>query len=373
MHTIPQYVCGVIPPHISDRIAAQTAGRGADARKTLVHMREIAAERARTLASAPDAAVQEAVSPRKRRRVYDAQQEFRLPGKLVLGESKLGTDDREAWEAFDGCGAMYDFLAQVYGRRSIDDRGMRLDSTIHYGEGFSNALWNGEQMVYGDGEGEIFHPFTASLDVIGHELAHGLTQFSAALEYSGQTGALNEHISDAFGIMLKQRVRRQTANQSDWLIGAELFGPNVKARGVRSMSDPGTAYDDPILGRDPQPAHMSGYVETGDDNGGVHINSGILNRAFFLAATGIGGRTWEVLGRVWFLTLTERLDPQAGFRDFARLTTEVAGQQYGDGGTVQQCIREAWTGVGLDVPRPRRRKDAAKPSLLAKWRQRPTL
>jgi Zn-dependent metalloprotease len=136
----------------------------------------------------------------------------------------------------------------VFGRRSIDGKGMRLDSTVHYGTRFENAMWNGRQMVYGDGDGRIFNRFTASLDVIGHELTHGVTQFSTALGYSGQTGALNEHLSDAFGIMVKQYKHDLSASDSDWLIGAELFGPGVNSKGVRSMAAPGTAYDDPVLG-----------------------------------------------------------------------------------------------------------------------------
>src|SRR5436190_9492364 len=292
MRTISQYVCGVIPPHMLDRVAAQSADRGAHAQATLEHTREIATERARAQIERPATAVPEAVQPRKRRNVYDAQHEFDLPGKLVMNEHKGRTRDAEVNEAYDGSGATYDFYARVFGRRSIDNRGMRLDSTVHYGESFSNALWDGEQMVYGDGDGEIFNRFTASLDVIGHELTHGVTQYTAELDYFGQSGALNEHISDAFGIMVKQYMLGQSASESDWLIGAELFGPNVNARGIRSMAAPGTAYDDPLLGRDPQPAHMSDYVETDDDNGGVHINSGIPNHAFCQAAIRIGENTW---------------------------------------------------------------------------------
>ena len=102
---------------------------------------------------------------------------------------------------------------------------------------------------------------------MAHEFAHGVTQFSAGLVYAGQSGALNESVSDAFAAMAKQRVLGQTPEQADWLIGAGLFRPGVQARALRSMLEPGTAYDDPRLGRDPQVGSMD-YSETIEDNGG---------------------------------------------------------------------------------------------------------
>jgi Zn-dependent metalloprotease len=365
-------------------VAEQTAdGARDDARSTLEQMRELATGRARTLIDG-SAAVPADDSP-KRRNVYDAQHQARLPGKLVMSYHKARSTDVEAIEAYDGSGATYDFFAQLFGRRSIDDQGMRLDSTVHYGTRFENAMWNGRQMIYGDGDGRIFNRFTASLEVIAHELTHGVTQFATALGYAGQTGALNEHLSDAFGIMVKQYTLGQSASESDWLIGAGLFGPAVNGRGVRSMAAPGAAYDDPVVGRDPQPWHMRNYVDTVDDNGGVHINSGILNHAFYRAATAIGGRTWEVLGKIWYAALTNRLKPEADFHDFARATVDIAGELYGAGGEVQRVIARAWTDVGLRVPlvactttvhtpSRRQRPNAAEASgNVPKWRQRPAL
>ena len=264
-----------------------------------------------------------------------------------MHERKPRSTDVEATEAFDGSGATYDFFAKVFRRASIDGKGMRLVSTVHYGTEFENALWNGHQMVYGHADGRIFTRFTASVDVIAHELAHGYTQHAAALGYHGQTGALNEHLSDAIGIMVKQYTLGQNANESDWRIGAEIFGPAVSGVAVRSMAFPGTAYDDPVIGTDPQPSHMRDYVETTDDNGGVHINFGILNRAFYLAARAIGGKTWEVLGQIWYAVLTTRLKPEANFTDFVQATVDLAGELFGNGGRVQRIIADAWWDVGL--------------------------
>ena len=147
------------------------------------------------------------------------------------------------------------------------------------------------------------------------------------------------------------------------------------------MAAPGTAYDDPVLGRDPQPAHMRDYVDTIEDNGGVHINSGILNHAFYLAANAIGGNTWDVLGRIWYATLTGRLKPEADFADFTRATVDIAGELFGNGGHVQRVLAEAWSGVGLPVrlfdcgaeriPIRRRSPRTAPAAQLPKWRQRP--
>lgn len=353
---IPHYVCGVIPPHMLARMAARTddptaRGVSANARATLEQMRELATGQAVTsLIGRPAVEAAAARSPRKRRHVYDARHRFRLPGKLVMDQHMRRSADVEVIEAYDGSGVTYDFFAKVFHRNSIDGNGMRLDSTVHYGTRFENALWNGRQMVYGDGDGRLFKRFTASVDVIAHELTHGVTQYAAALGYAGQTGALNEHLSDAFGIMVKQYALGQSANESDWLIGAAILGPDVQGDAVRSLAFPGTAYDDPVLGCDPQPSHMRDYVHTTDDNGGIHINSGILNHGFYLAAMTLGGKTWEVLGRIWYAALTSRLKPEADFADFTRATVDIAGELYGNDGRVQSILREVWSDVGLPVP-----------------------
>ena len=140
--------------------------------------------------------------------------------------------------------------------------------------------------------------------MIGHELAHGVTQYSAGLVYRNQAGALNESMSDVFGALVEQYVRQQSAAEASWLIGEGLFTDQVQGTALRSMKAPGTAYDDDVLGKDPQPDSMDGYVHTSADNGGVHINSGIPNRAFCLVATTLGGNAWDAPGRIWYETLT---------------------------------------------------------------------
>ncbi len=283
----------------------------------------------------------------KRRTVYDAGHLERLPGKPVRAEGDPATRDVAVNEAYDGAGATYDFYHDAYGRNSIDDRGMRLDASVHYGRNFDNAFWDGRQMVYGDGDGTIFQRFTKSVDVIGHELTHGVTESEAGLDYQDQPGALNESISDVFGSLVKQSGLGQAADQADWVIGAGLFARGVRGVGLRSMKAPGTAYDDPRIGKDPQPAHMKDYVATHEDAGGVHINSGIPNHAFYLAAVAIGGRAWTKAGRIWYIALRDRLRHDSSFADAARLTAETADQLYGPGGAEARAVRDAWQAVGV--------------------------
>lgn len=364
MSNISHCGCGVIPPHILRKIAGTAdADASSTARETLQEMHLIAQQRERFLIS--NNPYEQAPAVAKQRNVYDAQHHTSLPGKRVRSESDPRSSDVEVNEAFDGSGVTHDFYKNILGRESIDGQGIPINSSVHYGKNFDNAMWNGSQMVYGDGDGKLFNRFTSAVDVIGHELTHGVTQFTAMLEYSGQTGALNEHISDAFGIMVKQYALGLTAKQSDWLIGAGLLAAGVKGKAIRSMAAPGTAYDDPRLGRDPQPSRMHDYVVTEDDGGGVHINSGIPNHAFYLAAVALDGYTWDLLGKVWYAALTEKTEPDAQFRDFANATVVAAGELYGSGGKVQRIVAAAWAKVGLAV----RSRFAAAP----KWRRRPAV
>ncbi|PZS33685.1 MAG: peptidase M4 family protein [Pseudonocardiales bacterium] len=281
-----------------------------------------------------------------KRTVYDGAGQEQLPGKLVRDEGTATTGDEAVDEAYDGLGATFDFYLHSYERHSIDDQGLPLLATVHYGDHYDNAFWNGSQMVFGDGDGELFQRFTRSLDVIGHELTHGVTEDEARLTYLGQSGALNESISDVFGTLVKQYHLGQTAEAADWLIGAELLAPGVHGVALRSMKAPGTAYDDPVLGKDDQPATMAGYVHTTADNGGVHTNSGIPNHAFYLAATALGGKAWEVAGRVWYDALRDsRLKPTAQFHTFATTTVRVAKQAFDN--DVASAVRDAWQQVGV--------------------------
>ena len=284
-------------------------------------------------------------------RVYDVNHgsDGDLPGALVADPAN--SRDPEVKEAYQGADATYSFYKDLYGRNSIDDKGMCIDSSVHYETGYDNAMWDGKQMIYGDGDGVYFNRFTIAIDVIGHELTHGVTEYEAGLVYQDQPGALNESMSDVFGTLVKQRSLSQTVDQADWLIGAGIFTKKVKGKALRSMAAPGTAYDDPNLGKDPQPADMKHYVKTSDDEGGVHINSGIPNHAFYLTAMELGGYAWEKAGRIWYVTLRDALKPKTSFATAAKRTSQVAGVLFGEGSEEQVAVKKGWTGVGVQVPK----------------------
>jgi hypothetical protein len=272
--------------------------------------------------------------------VHDAAQGSTLPGRLVRTAGDPASGDVAVDEAADGVAATLAMFAEVYDCDSYDGAGATVVASVHYERDYDNAFWDGTQLVFGDGDRKVFGRFTASVDVLAHELSHAVTERTAGLVYEGQSGALNESMSDVFGACLRQRVLGQSALEGDWLIGAELFLPGVQGRALRDMAAPGTAYDDPALGEDPQPASMADYVETADDNGGVHLNSGIPNRAFQLAATAIGGSSAEGAGRIWYAALTGDLDARASFATFAAATLAAAGEH-------ADAVRRAWETVGV--------------------------
>ena len=290
-----------------------------------------------------------AIAPHRHRTIYSARNSETFPGKVVRSEGAPKSGDKAVDEAYDGLGHTFDFFATVFKRNSIDDQGLPLNATVHYGAGYNNAFWNGRRMVFGDGDGQLFNRFTIALDVIGHELAHGVTGDETGLVYMQQPGALNEHLSDVWGSLIKQKALKQTAKKADWLIGAGLLAKSVKGKALRSMSAPGTAYDDPTLGKDPQPDHMSKYVNTFDDNGGVHINSGIPNHAFYLAATALGGYAWEKAGKVWYAAIRdERVTEGTDFAQFAEVTTDLAKKLLKKADA--KAIADAWAQVELFRP-----------------------
>lgn len=340
--------CFIIPPHILEKIAENgTADQREQAKQMQSLDHAFRAQRVTRPPQTPDT-VQRVGVFHKNRRSYTADHGTSLPGVLVRSEGQAASGDVAVDEAFDGLGATFDLYAQVYGRNSIDGNGMDLIATVHYGNAYDNAFWNGAQMVFGDGDGTIFNRFTIAIDIEGHELTHGVTADTAGLEYHDQPGALNESISDCFGSLVKQCSLGQTAAQADWLIGAGLLAAGIHGVALRSMKAPGTAYDDPLLGKDPQPDHMSKYVHTSSDDGGVHINSGIPNKAFYLAATAIGGNAWDGAGKIWYKTLLDRrLAKTAQFVDFANLTVDNANALFD--AAVRDKVIKAWQDVGIDA------------------------
>ena len=284
--------CRIVPPYLLEKVASA---------ETLERDRLLREQRA---AAGPTAAVPQHKAGAAAFVVDSAHSRADLPGETVRSAGDPASGDQAVDEAYAGVEGTLALYQEVYGRDSYDGRGAQVVTTVHYDKAYDNAFWDGTQLVVGDGDGTVFERFTIAVDVLGHELSHALTQFTANLTYQGQSGALNESVSDVFGSCLKQRLARESAAEADWLIGEGIFRPGIAGRALRSMKDPGTAYDDPAIGKDPQVATMAEYVDTTEDNGGVHTNSGIPNRAFHLAATGIGGNAWDGAGRIWYAALT---------------------------------------------------------------------
>jgi Zn-dependent metalloprotease len=356
----------IIPPHVFDRIARNGndeqrgwaldtlhrdhSVRTARLQNTLIGVPSPQAAQPLRFGAAPDLG-------RVTRTIFDmsgSEVESDLPGQVVREEGGDKTEDPAADEAYEGLGATFELYWDVFKRNSIDDAGLPLHGIVHYGQKYDNAFWDGQEMIFGDGDGELFNRFTISIDVIGHELTHGVTQNTANLQYLGQSGAMNESISDVFGSLVKQYDKKQTAADADWLIGEGLLAPGVEGTALRSLKEPGSAYNDDVLGPDPQPKHMDGYVQTSQDNGGVHVNSGIPNHAFYLFATSLGGNAWDRAGPVWYSALRDpRLQTSAQFVQFASATSRAANRLY-PGTDVGQQLHEAWKAVGIDIDRATR-------------------
>ena len=356
--------CTILPPRILRRIAEQ-----GDAQQRTTALNTLAGDATIRMARATYSLLEvrthqtdvSAVAPVKQRTIYDAKMGSTLPGTVVRAEGARASKDVAVNEAYDGLGDTWDFYSTVYQRNSIDGEGLHLDASVHYRRQYDNAFWDGHQMVFGDGDGRLFNRFTIAIDVIGHELTHGVTGDEVGLVYMGQPGALNESISDVFGSLIKQYTLKQTADKADWLIGAGLLARGVKGVALRSMKAPGTAFDDPVLGKDDQPANMKDYVQTSDDNGGVHTNSGIPNHAFYLAAVQIGGYAWDKAGKIWYETIRDpSLRNTATFAQFAAATQSNAARLYGHDGAEYKAVTDAWTQVGV-IKAPAAPKTPTKP------------
>ncbi|WP_281774156.1 M4 family metallopeptidase [Methanobacterium formicicum] len=331
-----------IPPHIMGGLARQGID---EARLTIQQSRFSRRKRSEKMVNLKTFSGK-ASGGKSNRAVYDSQNTYENRVKLVREEGGSPSPDETVNNAYDYVGQVFDYFQEVMGRDSIDNRGMELVINVHFGEKYQNAFWDGDEIVLGDGDGKLFTNFSKSLDVIAHELGHGITQFSANFNYRGQSGALHEHFSDVFGSAITQRMANQDARDADWLIGNEIMGPELYGESIRSMSEPGTAYDNSLLGKDQQPSHMDNYYQGSADNFGVHINSGIPNKAFYLASIGIGTDK-SVL--IWYKSL-QKLWPNANFNDAVKVIVETTRDLVKEGLVPQgatQKVRTAFREVGL--------------------------
>jgi Zn-dependent metalloprotease len=349
---VPRVNCGVmsrplcfyVPDHIIDHIARNARQLGIDpepAQRTAVASQ--AQRQERRMAAAANLSRLTPPRPGKGdRQIYDCENQWQVSITLVRGEGDAAVKQGNANAAYDGLGATREFYREILGRDSMDNAGLTLLGDVNFGVQYDNAFWDGTQMVFGNGDGVIFKDFTSDVDVCAHELTHGVTQYTAGLIYTDQPGAMNEAFSDIFGSCVDQYVHKLDAGEHNWLIGEDVMSDQLYGEAIRSMSHPGAAYDNPILGKDPQAAHMSGYVPGGDP----HVNSGIVNRAFYLTAIELG--TFPA-GRIWYNTLLN-LWPNAQFTDCAYICAEQARILARDGKVgrnAAQTVRSAFREVGI--------------------------
>lgn len=340
----------ILPPNLLERIAREA---DPELRMAIVETLQLdhSFRLARAEASArqglrPPSAITRAAAGTPRRSIYDqAHSTADTPGTLVRGEGDPAVADVSINNAYDNFGYTYGLYWDIFHRDSIDDEGMPIQGLVHYGTDYDNAFWDGAgHMFFGDGDGSMLTDTTKGTDVVGHELTHGVTQNESNLTYSGQSGALNESVSDVFGSLVKQYHLGQTADQADWLIGADIVGPQLSPA-LRSMKDPGNA--NPF---DNQPATMDGFVHTASDNGGVHTNSGIPNHAFYVVATTLGGHAWEAAGQIWYDTLTDpRLKPNSTFSKFASSTLRQSRMRFGPDSNEVSAVRAGWDAVQVEL------------------------
>ncbi len=330
------YAQGIIPPYMLETLAKNNP-TNPDYLATI--------KRANELRAAGQFASRSAVrtSEGGAREVYDAGAEEIHPGKLMRKEGQGPTGNSDVDNAYDYTGDVRKYYKEVHGRDSIDGKGMKLSSTVNYGDNFENAFWDGQQMTYGrPGPQSPFKTFIQRM-ITGHEMTHGVTEFEANVTYRGQPGALNESNSDVFGALVEQRALGQTADKANWLVGEGIWKDGVNGRALRDMRNPGTAYNDAQIGKDPQPAHMKDFVRTTRDNGGVHINSGIPNKAFADFAVAVGGNAWEAPGKIWFeARAAAGSDPS--FAQFAYQTIEAAKRISPND---VPKLEKAWSDVGV--------------------------
>ncbi|MEP3209962.1 MAG: M4 family metallopeptidase [Maribacter sp.] len=327
--------CLIVPPHILEELAKQG---NTSCKKTLNDTHRIFQKRNTIL---NNLLVREITDGEGDRFVYDSQKRSQQRVLLVRKEGEGATNDASVDKAYETSGFVRDFFKNTFGLNSIDDNGLDVISNVHYGKDYNNAFWDGDEMTYGDGDGIEFKDFASAIDVVAHELAHGITQFLANLEYRSQSGALNEHFSDVFGTIIKQKYLKQDISEADWLIGDTIVTDKFPGVAIRSMKAPGTAND-----FDSQPAHMDNYYTGNADNQGVHINSGIPNKAFYLCCLEIG---LDECALIWFETL-KALWRTADFDDMLdvilQVTENLQKEEKVSSGALA-AITNSFTTVGL--------------------------
>jgi bacillolysin len=275
---------------------------------------------------------------------YNSNNTQRTPGSLWSDSDNIfkAAYDAPAVDAHYYAGKTFDYYKSSFNRNSYDNLGGALKSSVHYGSRYNNAFWNGIQMVYGDGDGTTFRPLSGGLDVVAHELTHAVTDTESGLIYQNESGALNEAMSDIFGTVVEFNVQSQKA---DYDIGEDIYTPATAGDALRSMSDP-TKYGDPD--------HYSKRYTGTSDNGGVHTNSGIINKAAYLIAAGgthygisVQGVGIQKLGAIFYRANTIYLTASSTFSQARAALVQSAADLYGASSVEVASVGKAFDAVGV--------------------------
>lgn len=265
---------------------------------------------------------------------YTANYGTRIPGSIIYSTTTV-INDKAAVDAHYYAGVVYDYYKSTFGRNGIDNNNMAMKSSVHYSRNYNNAGWTGSQMIYGDGDGIQFTFLSGGLDVIAHEMTHGVDSYSADLVYQNQSGALSESMADVMGCFAEFKYQ---PGKADWLMGEDIYTPNKANDALRSLSNP-TLYN--------QPDHMNNYYNTTQDYGGVHTNSGIPNKAAYLIATNsaVGVAKAE---QIYYRALTVYLTSNSNFHDARVAVAQAAADLYGAGGAEVSAVNSAFSAVGIN-------------------------
>ncbi|MDI3286629.1 M4 family metallopeptidase [Polyangium sp. 15x6] len=286
----------------------------------------------------------------KSREIHDLAHGMELPGALSRVEGQEPVEDHTVNTNYEHIGTTYDCYATLFGRDSLDGLGATLVSSVHFGENFVNAFWTGTQMVYGDGDGVTASNLAESMDITAHELTHAITERTSGLEYAGESGGLNEAMSDIFGNVCEWFRAGRVVDANTWKIGEDVWTPAVEGDALRYMADP--AHDGISLD----------YFPDYEDGVDVHFSSGIANLAFYLLAQGgthprgktsveVRGIGVEKAARVFYLANMAIMTPTTTF-DQAKTATEQAARILGFPDAEFESVSKAWEAVGVGVPIP---------------------
>jgi Zn-dependent metalloprotease len=294
------------------------------------------------------------VTHKETRNLFDSANQFKYADAPTITEEQIHSSKPSTNLPLQLANKAYDFFHNKFNMESFDNENAPIDVHVNFGQKYNNAFWDGKRMVFGTGDGKYFNTFLTQ-NVFTHEFTHAITEYKCGLKYENQPGALNEHLSDVFAVCGDHISTGIKPSIATWLIGEEVFNTKViNAKGLRSFKNE-LAYDDKTIGKDPQPKHMKDFkvlpnTDKGDW-GGVHINSGIPNRAFYefcmLAETELGDErvnySWNAPAQIWFNTY-RKIHPDTEFQEFAIATISVAKRIHPQ---LQKQLRKAWTIVGV--------------------------